>query len=353
MTLSLSRILNSLDESYPAYFAETWDNVGLQVGHPKQDISKAVVALDPTLESFTFCSQEQADLLITHHPLFFKPVASLATSELHDALTLAYKNQIALACLHTNVDKAPQGLNWYLAQMLNLMNLHYIIPREKQHYIWKAIVCIPRCFISDFEEHCSRISPPDIHCQQPPESTVLSHIPRISPDHVYFQFFSIQASLMAFLKNLTSCKDYVEISAIDRHYRGLSTAYGNGIVGDLPEPASFDEFLPRIRTIFHQPEDLRIVYPRSKTSSIQRVGVCTGSGGSLISSLDSTVDLYITGDLNYHQALMAKEKELLVIDAGHYSTEILFLPLIQTFLQKAFPSLIVTTYKGEYPWTKN
>ncbi len=70
--------------------------------------------------------------------------------------------------------------------------------------------------------------------------------------------------------------------------------------------------------------------------NVQAIAVCTGSGGSLIGEfLNSPADLYITGDLKYHEVRLIEENNRAVIDVGHFASERIGIDLLQEHLAQA------------------
>lgn len=85
-------------------------------------------------------------------------------------------------------------------------------------------------------------------------------------------------------------------------------------------------------------ENIRVVGTKAK---IKKLAVVTGSGGSLIPHLDKSIDLYITGDLKHHESLDAYEEGMVLIDLGHYESEVIFSELIKKDLKKEFDGDII------------
>ncbi len=114
-------MLSILDAIAPFHTAEQWDNVGLMVGDPDQEISTVVVALDPSFEAISFARDAGADCIITHHPLFFEPMRCLNLQEgTAKKVSLLVKAGISLLSMHTNLDLAPGGVADVLARELGL-----------------------------------------------------------------------------------------------------------------------------------------------------------------------------------------------------------------------------------------
>ncbi len=129
MQLLLADIINALERMAPPSLAEAWDNVGLQIGDLRRRIDSVWVALDSGPDVVAAACRFQVDLLITHHPLFFRPVKQIATDTPSGAvIELAVRHGLAIYCLHTNLDAVAGGLNDLLAHRLGLRRLGPLMP---------------------------------------------------------------------------------------------------------------------------------------------------------------------------------------------------------------------------------
>lgn len=130
---TVSDILAFLETIAPAYMKESWDNVGLNVGHREQEVKKILVALDPFAHVCREAKDIGADLLLTHHVLIFRPgFVTDATAQGQNTLFLI-ENGIAHINAHTNLDLAPRGVNDVLAKTLCLRNIRIIEPKGLDH----------------------------------------------------------------------------------------------------------------------------------------------------------------------------------------------------------------------------
>ena len=128
MAHALADIIDVLDNLAPPFLAEDWDNCGLQLGDPSWPVTKIWVALDPTLQVVEAACERKVNLLITHHPLIFKPLRSLEfNTPLGAVINLATCNSLAIFAAHTNLDSARGGLNDMLARRLGLTNLKPLV----------------------------------------------------------------------------------------------------------------------------------------------------------------------------------------------------------------------------------
>ncbi|MEF9982615.1 MAG: Nif3-like dinuclear metal center hexameric protein [Glutamicibacter sp.] len=118
---TLGNVLEAAEELWPKSLAEDWDAVGLVTGRTSQQISKIVMAVDPTLEVIEDAIERGADLLITHHPLLLRGVTQVAgTNFKGEAIHRLIESGTALLTAHTNADSAIGGVNDALADAFGL-----------------------------------------------------------------------------------------------------------------------------------------------------------------------------------------------------------------------------------------
>jgi dinuclear metal center YbgI/SA1388 family protein len=126
---AVADILGILDEIAPFDLAEEWDNCGLLVGDPKADVSRVLVALDPSLPVLEEAAQKRASLVVTHHPLFLEPLASIRADSIRGrAIHLLIKESISHVALHTNFDLATGGVADLLMERLGFGEGELLIP---------------------------------------------------------------------------------------------------------------------------------------------------------------------------------------------------------------------------------
>ncbi len=117
--MKIENIIAYFEQTAPLSSAEKWDNVGLLCGSKKQEITKVLLALDITSDVVREAREKGCELILSHHPVIFDPLRSI---EPDSAIALLIKYDIAALCLHTNLDKAENGVNTALAQALSLQN---------------------------------------------------------------------------------------------------------------------------------------------------------------------------------------------------------------------------------------
>ena len=126
---TLREICTFLDDFAPPHLAEEWDNVGLLVGDPSAPIGRVMTCLTITPASAAEAVRERADLIVTHHPLPFKPLKRLTTDNTPGRLLLQLvRAGIAIHSPHTAFDSAAGGINQQLAEGIGLTSVVPLTP---------------------------------------------------------------------------------------------------------------------------------------------------------------------------------------------------------------------------------
>lgn len=121
---TVSDILNYIETLAPRELKMDWDNVGLNCGSRTASVKKILVALDPFEHVCREAAQWNADLLVTHHPLIFRPLPMVTDdAAITRGLMTLVRHNISHICAHTNLDCAPGGVNDALAAVLGLENV--------------------------------------------------------------------------------------------------------------------------------------------------------------------------------------------------------------------------------------
>ncbi len=112
-------IYNYIDSIAPFNTQEEWDNSGLLIGDENKAVNKILIALDCTEDLIEQAVNCGAELIITHHPVIFKPLSEVTVDILVYKLI---KNDLSIICVHTNYDKADEGVNDILCYTVKLQS---------------------------------------------------------------------------------------------------------------------------------------------------------------------------------------------------------------------------------------
>ena len=342
MTLA-REIAEAVERIAPISLAEDWDNPGLQVGSLGGEVNRVLVALTPMTEVFEEAEKIGANFLLFHHPLIFRGLKSVDTNSYPgDLIMRTVKGNLTVHAAHTNYDAAPGGVSVALAEALGLVGpLEVVVPRGSMR---KLVVFVPEddadTVADTLTEAGAGVIGEYTHCtfRAPGTGTFfggegtdpyagekgrLERVPELRIETVVPAHAAHGAELAA-----RDAHPYEEpaldVYPVDGHPEGC----GYGRAGRLLEPLDPYELRDRVSESLGFPARL-VAAPAQK---IERVAVLGGSGGSFVrEAAASGADAYVTGDLDYHDALLAETLGLVAIDAGHAATE---LPSLEPLAQR-------------------
>ncbi len=337
MAVSVSDIIKIVEEIAPLRLSEKWDNSGLQVGDKDHAVRRVVIALDPRPDVVAYACSVNADLLITHHPLIFKPLKSIDfATPVGKIIKLALENRLAIYSAHTNFDSAGSGLNEILAARMGLKGvavlckpevrkkckLVFYVPTEQKNKLLKALFETTAGMIGDYT-CCSFLS--EGHGTYKPGGTSLPFKGKSGTvecaEEVRIETIIEASDVDTVVRHLKKNHPY-ETMAYDIYpLTGGEVTAGLGRVGMLAEPLTLQAFSEHVKKVLDI-DWLKIA--GDKKMIVKKVALCTGSGASLMNEFfASGADVYVSGDLHFHDALTVEEKGLGLVDAGHFATEIL------------------------------
>ena len=105
-------VMQAMERIAPRRLAEEWDNPGLLVGSPHDEVRKILVALDVREETVECAIEDGCDLIVAHHPLIFRGLKAVRTDDvIGRKIARLIKADIAVFAAHTNLDSAAGGVN--------------------------------------------------------------------------------------------------------------------------------------------------------------------------------------------------------------------------------------------------
>ncbi len=339
------------EEWAPKEIAWEKDNIGLQVGAYDKQVQKILIALDPSEDVIDEAITKNTDLIITHHPLIFEPLKSITTDDKNNRLVYKLvQSGISLFSAHTNLDFTANGVSFALAKKLDLQNINPLkkssshlrkitvfVPSEYVEKVTEAMALMGAGIIGNYE-YCSfrtsgvgtfkggKDSKPFIGLPGETEKVEEVRLEMIVP---FWKVADVVSSIR-------TAHPYEEPSFDIYPLQNESSNFGAGAIGEFAEALSVKKFLQHIKDIL----DIKFLkFTQSNQDKIKTVAVCGGSGSNLLSfAISSKVDAFVTGDVGYHTFQQAEGK-ILLVDAGHYETELPIVESISTYLQNKFAAL--------------
>ena len=127
--MKIKEITAVLESFAPLGWQESYDNSGLVVGRPDDEVHRALLAVDVTEEVLDEAEREGCDLIVAHHPIVFHPLKRFNSADyVQRCVERAIRRGIALYACHTNLDSTPGGMSWRLAELLGITRLRVLQP---------------------------------------------------------------------------------------------------------------------------------------------------------------------------------------------------------------------------------
>jgi len=351
--MQLKLITQYLESIAPLGFQESYDNSGLIIGNPDDEISGILISLDITEEILDEAISRNLNLIVTHHPIVFAGIKKLnGKNYIERCVAKAIKNNLAIYSSHTNLDSVFGGVNSKICEKLELKNCRILSPVP--NYLKKLVTFVPTADALNvrkalFDAGAGHIGNYDScsfsqtgqgsfrgNDQTNPyvgEKNQLHYeeeirIETIFPKHLQSKI--IQA--------LLSVHPYEEVAydiyPLDNEYNQS----GIGMIGELESEMDEVEFLQKLKVAF----DCKVIRHSSLLNrSIRKVAVCGGSGSAFLNkAIAQKADVYVSGDFKYHQFFDAEQK-IIIADIGHYESEQFTKEVFYELLTKKFPKFAV------------
>ena len=131
LLMEIRCILNAIEEFAPRALQEGYDNAGLQAGDAANDCTGVLLTLDVSERTVEEAAGRNCNLIISHHPLLFKGIKSIALSTAKGRILMrALCEGITLYAAHTNLDNARGGVSFRMAEMMGLKNIRTLCPQK-------------------------------------------------------------------------------------------------------------------------------------------------------------------------------------------------------------------------------
>lgn len=351
MHINIEEIHAFIDSFAPFSLQEDWDNSGLQIGSLNNPAKGVLLALDVTPDAVRQAVEKEVQLIISHHPLFFRPLKRIDLSD--PVLSLLLKNNISVISVHTPLDVVPDGVSFALGKAIGLSDMKILSPLKESKF-YKLSFFLPAGYekgllekifdkgVGEFNryEGCAFETAGEGRFKNKPGAK-----PFLEQNAPYkegkLELIVRKDKLSGTLRRLKDIHPYDEI-AFDVFEEAVNPVeLGYGCVGGYKKAKKLSAAIEEIKEALGID---RLKFKGDQNAKIKRVAVCGGSGGGFVGdAVASGADLYVTGDLKYHEAL-ENAAFINLADVGHRASELPALDCLADVLKKRFPRLNVWTF---------
>lgn len=349
--MNVSDIHNLITAWAPKEIAWERDNIGLQVGDMQANVTRILVCLDCTEQVVAEANQRKANLIISHHPVLFRPPKSITSGdEIGRVIRALIKNNISLYSAHTNLDFTRGGTSFAIAEALGLQNIEFL---HKNYQIDRKIVTfVPPQYMQRVRDAMTEAGAGVIgnydHCSfgtggsgsfrgNDEAKPALGKKKTLeSVEEVRLEMIVKHWDVAKTVKAMTAAHPYEEVAYDIYPLQNTSNEFGMGIIGTLQKPMKLVPFLNMVKKQLHALALRRTV---GTSEVVERVAACGGAGGELVdTAIAQQADVFITADVRYHDFHHAAGK-IVLIDAGHFETEHLVVDAVVQKLNMGFGKL--------------
>lgn len=320
----------------PLEIQENWDNSGSQILFPEIKVKKVLVATD-----FSSCTLQEAirgkfQVIVVHHPPFFKPLRSIEFSNpFHQLIMKAIQHKISVIALHTNFDATPSGMNEYILKKLGITKTepflmqagHYsklivFVPKSHFEIVREALCLAGAGHISNYSDCTFSTAGTGTFKGNSSTNPFLGKPNQLEiVDEFKIETIIKNGDKNKILKALLKAHPYEEVAydivPLSNEKPGL------GRIGYLPKSLKPFTFIKLLKNKLKIPQ----VRYSKRQESIQKIAIITGGAGSFYKdAIKANCDVYISGDIKHNEWIEANELNLFLIDATHYETEKYFAP---------------------------
>jgi len=335
--MKVAEFLKAFNEVVPlAALGYAKDAVGLQIGFERDaKLQKVLLAYEITDEVIDEAIGVTANLIVSYHPLIFPNISSVTDSTRTGALVRRLiKNDIALYVIHTAFDSHPEfGTSRLMADALGLTEIRPLV--RLSDLLEKIVVFVPKAnaaAVQDamWEAGAGNISNYDecgfssdgigtFRGNETSNPSIGKPLVRESVDEVRLEMICEKWKSAEVIRKMIAAHPYEEV-AYDRYpLINGHPKFGMGSIGTWSAPKNMAESLREIGKVFGT-SVLR--YNAVSKEGFTRIAVLGGAGMEYYSAARSAeAEIFITGDIRYHDFYRAKHDNVFLVDAGHAETE--------------------------------
>lgn len=352
--MKIKEITQFLESLAPLSSQESYDNAGLIVGSPDDEVGAVLVSLDCTEAVVDEAIAKGCQFIISHHPIVFKGLKRFnGKNYVERTVIKAIQNKIALYAMHTNLDNYRHGVNEEIGRRLNLINTRILAPKENG--LLKLVTYVPLNAKEAVLEALFQAGAGQIGNYSRCSFSVTGEgtfLPNESARPASGAVGAMSRDVESKVEVLVSVhhKNKVYAALLDVHpYEEVAHEWvqiantnqdeGAGIVGELEHEMDEIEFLTLLKQKF---KCSSIRHTSLLDRPIKTVALCGGSGGFLLpQAKQANADIFVTADYKYHEFFDA-EDQIIIADIGHFESEQYTTNLLVDILTKKFPNFAVT-----------
>jgi dinuclear metal center YbgI/SA1388 family protein len=357
---TVADVAANLEQFAPTATAAEWDNVGLLLGDATVPADRILTCLTVTPEVVAEAVAEAAHLIVTHHPVLFRATKRLTSLTLEGRLLLPLlRVGIAVYSPHTAFDNCRDGINDSLARRIGLTDVIPIRPRDEKREC-KLVVFVPDSdlakvsdalfaagagVIGQYEQCSFRLAGTGTFFgTDSTNPTVGTKGRREDVSEWRLEVVVPEGRVDAVVAAMRNAHSYEE-PAFDVYPLRAGKRGGEGRIGLLAKPVSLGELARSAKAALSA---AAVQFVGEPERLVGRIAVACGAAGDFLSDVvRSHADVFLTGEVRFHDALAARAAGIGLILPGHYATERPAVEELADRLRAVFPAAAVWASRAE------
>ncbi len=359
--IHVGTIVDYLDRFASPRLAADWDNVGLLLGDREAAVERVITCLTVTPEVAAEAVAGRAELIVTHHPILFRPIQRLttATSEGRMLLGLA-RAGVAVYSPHTAFDNTPGGINDALARKLELTEkaplrrrmsapqckIVVFVPDSDLVRVSDALFHAGAGHIGEYAECSYRLAGTGTFFGSDATNPTIGQKGRREEVSEWrLEVVCPEQRVRDAISAMRRAHSYEEPAFDVYPLQASASNDGEGRIGQLAQAVTLAELARKVKTSLNAG---MVQVVGSPTRQVQRVAVACGSGGEFLSdAARAGADVFLTGEMRFHELLAAQAESVALLLPGHYATERFGVEELADRLQRQWPELRIWPSRGE------
>ena len=358
---TVGNLIAALEAIAPLSLAADWDNVGLLLGDPGAPVERVMTCLTLTPESVAEAIESNVQLIVSHHPIFFRPVKRLTTANAEGRMMLnLVQAGVAVYSAHTAFDNCAGGINDLLAEKLALRNvvplrtgqvaaqckMVVFVPDNDLGKVSDAMFAAGAGHIGQYRECSFRLSGTGtFYGGEGANPTIGEKGRREEVAEWRLEVLCADALVDRVVAAMRSAHSYEEPAYDIYPLRRERTKIGEGRLGVLPAPMTLAAFAQQVKESLHASR-LEVVGVAS--GPVERVALACGAAGEFLAdAVAKKAEVFLTGEARFHDALAADAQRIALVLPGHYASERHGVEALARRLSSKFPSLQIWASRRE------
>jgi dinuclear metal center YbgI/SA1388 family protein len=333
--LTVANVVDALESIAPLSLATEWDNVGLLLGDAVAPVERVMTCLTVTPDVVAEAIESRVQLIVSHHPILFRPVKRLTTANAEGRMLLnLVQAGVAVYSAHTAFDNCAGGINDQLAEKLGLRNvvplrtdmaskkckIVVFVPDSDLAKVSAAMFSAGAGHIGQYRECSFRLAGTGTFFGSDAANPTIGEKGRREEVAEWrLEVLCADGIVDKVVAAMRAAHSYEEPAYDVYPLRPERARIGEGRFGILPAPMPLVAFAQLVKKTLNA---AKVEVVAGSGQQVERVALACGAAAEFLGDAASKrADVFLTGEARFHDALAAQAQRIAMVLPGHYATE--------------------------------